>query len=293
MHYRFGWRSATTILPRCHKALGILWLGIAALALAGCMEIETLVRVEADGSGTITERMVMSNEIIEMMKEMAPENQPAPLYDEEELRAAAATFGEGVTFLSVESVETDFGQGYVVSYAFTDINRIRVGQNPENKMPGSGDMGAQAEAEDGDFTTFTMEPGSPASLTIHWPVDEGEPENAEAMEAAAEAEEEAENAQSPEQQQAAMEMMKMAFKDMRMAVHVEVAGQVIESNATHRDGSRITLVDIAFAEFLESEEALKAMASDKQQTVADMKEMMALIPGLKLEIEPEVSVLFE
>lgn len=90
-----------------------------------------------------------------------------------------------------------------------------------------------------------------------------------------------------------MAMMKAAFKDLHMAMHVEVAGDILETNATHLSGSRITLADISFAEFLQNEEALKAIAMSEQQDVTDIKELMALIPGLTLEVEPEVAVVFE
>jgi hypothetical protein len=289
MNGRFGWGVTTSMARTCCKALGVLFFGIATLVVAGCMEIETVVRVNADGSGTITERLVMSNEIVELMKEMAPEGQPAELYNEQELRDAASGYGEGVTFVSVKDVETEFGKGHETSYAFTDINKIRVGQDPGEIMPGGGGM--EGEAEEGDFTTFTMQPGYPAQLVIHWPVDQNEPETVETTEEVSVEETAAE--ESPEQQEAAMEMMKMAFKDMRMSMHVEVAGEVIDSNATHLNGNRVTLIEIAFAEFLDSEEAMTAMASNSDQSVADMKEMMRLIPGLKMEIEPEVSILFE
>jgi hypothetical protein len=289
MKNRFGWGLIASMARAGHKVLGILLLGIAPLILAGCMEIETVVRVNPDGSGTITERLVMSNEIIEMMAGMAPEGQPVELFNEQELRDAAPGYGEGVTYASAENVETEFGKGYEASYAFTDINKIRVGQDPGEKMPGAGGM--EEEAEDGDFTTFTMQPGDPAQLVIHWPVDQNKPETVQTTEEVAVEENTAE--QSAEEQEAAMEMMQMAFKDMRMSMHVEVAGQVVDSNATHLNGNRVTLVEIAFADFLDSEEAMKTMASNNDQTVADMKEMMALIPGLKMEIESEVSVLFE
>lgn len=277
----------------CQKTLGFLLLGIATLAVAGCMEIETVVKVNPDGSGTITERLVMSNEIVEMMKEMAPEGQPAELYNEQELRDAAPGYGSGVTYVSARNVETEFGKGYEARYAFADINQIRVGQDPGDKMPG-GDNADGDAADDAGFTTFSMQPGNPAELVIHWPVNEGKSGTAESMETVeTESSEETAAGQTPEQQQAAMEMMQHAFKDMRMSMHVEVAGQIVDSNATHQNGNRVTLVEIAFADFLDSEEAMKTMASDEEPTVADMKEMMRLIPGLKMEIEPEVSVLFE
>lgn len=289
MNERFGRGAVASMAKACGKTLGILLLGIATLAVAGCMEIETVVRVKPDGSGTITERLVMSNEIVGMMQEMAPEGQPAELYNEQELRNAAPGYGEGVTYVSAKDVETEFGKGYEASYAFADINKIRVGQDPGDKMPGDGPV--EGEDDAGDFTTFTMQPGSPAELVIHWPVDEAKSKSVETTETAST--DEAPVEQSAEEQEAAMEMMQMAFKDMRMSMHVEVAGSVVDSNATHLNGSRVTLVDIAFAEFLNSEEAMTKMASNSEQSVADMKEMMALIPGLKMEIEPEVTVRFE
>lgn len=289
MNERFGRGAVASMAKACGKTLGILLLGIATLAVAGCMEIETVVRVKPDGSGTITERLVMSNEIVDMMKEMAPDGQPAELYNEQELRDAAPGYGEGVTYVSAKDVETEFGKGYEASYAFADINKIRVGQDPGDKMPGDGPV--EGEDDAGNFTTFTMQPDSPAELVIHWPVDKAESKSVETSETASTDETPVE--QSAEEQEAAMEMMKMAFKDMRMSMHVEVAGSVVDSNATHLNGSRVTLVDIAFAEFLNSEEAMTKMASNSEQSVADMKEMMALIPGLKMEIEPEVTVRFE
>lgn len=291
MLHHLEWHRLSGRLGGCRRALAGLLLGFAAMALAACMDLETVVRVEADGSGTISDRIVMSNEVYEMVKSMAPEGQAAPLFNEEELRAAAYSYGEGVTFLSAEGIETDTGKGYVAHYAFADINLIRVGQDPGDKMPGGGGVDSAAGEEQGKFTTFSMQPGRPASLTIHWPVDQGEQEKAQEWEAAEM--DEATTAQSPEQQEAAMAMMKTAFKDLHMAMHVEVAGEIFETNAMHLNGSRITLVDIAFAEFLQNEEALQALAAKQNQSVSSMKEMMSLIPGLKLEIEPEVSVLFE
>ena len=114
----FGWGAVASMAKACGRTLGVLLLGIATLAIAGCMEIETVVRVKPDGSGTITERLVMSNEIVDMMKEMAPEGQPAELYNEQELRDAAPSYGESVTYVSAKDVETEFGKGYEASYAF-------------------------------------------------------------------------------------------------------------------------------------------------------------------------------
>lgn len=90
-----------------------------------------------------------------------------------------------------------------------------------------------------------------------------------------------------------MEMMRMAFRDMRIALHVEVAGHIIETNATHLDGNRVTLVEIDFSQLMENDEVLRALAAKKDQSVAEVRELMRLIPGMRIEIEPQVHVLFE
>ena len=70
----------------------------------------------------------------------------------------------------------------------------------------------------------------------------------------------------------------------------QVAGEILDTNATHRQGSRVTLMEFDFGEILSNAEALQAMAVNKPGSVADMKEIMQLIPGLRMEIEPEVAV---
>lgn len=276
--------SIAMIAAASRKALSILLLIIAPLLIAGCLEIETVVHVNRDGSGTITERLVMSKEFVETMQEMAPEGTLADLYNEQELRDATRGYGNGVTYVSAVNVETEFGKGYEATYAFTDVNNIRVGKKPGRKA------NDETETGTGGFTTFSMYPGNPTQLLIHWPVSENRSDNTEADETVAE--DRAFSEQTPEQREAAMAMMQATFKEMRISMHVEVAGQIINSNATHLRNNRVTLVDIAFAEFLNSAEAMEAMATDKEPTVADMKEMLTLIPGLKMEIEPEINVHF-
>lgn len=50
-----------------------------------------------------------------------------------------------------------------------------------------------------------------------------------------------------------MEMMKMAVRDMRVAMHVEMAGEIVETNAKHPAGRRVTLMDIDFGALLSDE----------------------------------------
>ena len=156
-------------------------------------------------------------------------------------------------------------------------------------MPGDPAAGDSAQDEAGRFTTFTLQRTNPARLVVRWAVNE-DGSGTEAGESDAEF---SETASTPEQEQMAMEMMKVAFKGMRMAMHVEVMGDIIETNAMHVEGARVTLLDIDFGELVANEDALRAMAGNKPESMSDVKELMKLVPGLKMEIEPEVAILFQ
>ncbi len=268
--------------------LKLTLLALASVLIAGCLQVERIVQVNADGSGVLIERMVLGNEIIDMMAGMQPEGETFNIRDNRKLSGNAAKYGDSVRFLSATDLVTDFGRGYEARYAFDDINLLRIPQNVEDSIPG--DSAARDDSPDGktNYTTFTLRRTNPVGLVIHWPVNESGPGVAAEDSTA----ENSDATSTPEQEQMAMEMMKMALEDMRMAMHVEVMGEIVDTNATHINGTRVTLIDIDFGAFLSNEAALEAMAAKKLDSVADMKEMMKLIPGLKLEIEPLVAILF-
>jgi len=256
--------------------------------LPGCLQMERIVRVNRDGSGVLIERMVLSNEIVAMMSGMQSDGQPIDIRDDEKLRANAARFGDSVRLLSVRDVVTDFGRGYEAQYAFDDVNVLRVGQNIDDSMPGDPAAGDATAGKQPKFTTFTMRGASPAELIIHWPVDQAGPDAGDGGSSA----DSAAVASSPEQEQMAMEMMKTAFRGMRVAMHVEVPGEIVETSATHLAGHRVTLMDVDFGALLSDEGALHALAGNRPASVADMKQLLGLVPGLKLEVEPEVVIRF-
>lgn len=288
MDFMRGWSRTTGRARSFSRLTSAAMLLVLPVLLAGCLQMERTVRVNPDGSGVLIERLVMGNEIADMMAGMQTEGQLFAIRDDDRLRANAASFGESVRFVSARDIVTDFGRGYEARYAFDDINLLQLGQDIEESMPGGTTEGDTSGGGASKFTTFTLHHTSPAQLVIHWPVNEGE-----AGSPTGESDSEyAETAATPEQEQMAMEMMRMAFKDMRFAVHVEVMGDIVETNAMHRSGSRVTLMDIDFGALVSDESVLQAMAGNKPASVADMKQLMTLVPGLKIEIEPEVAILF-
>ncbi len=288
MHNAFGRSETARRAGTGRRALNTCLLLVLPVLLAGCLQMERIVRVNADGTGVVIERLVMSGEIVDMMAGMQSEGEPFKIRDDAKLRRNAANFGPGVRFLSATDLVTEFGRGYEARYAFDDINTLRVGQNVDDSMPGESAAGDDPKEGETNYTTFGFRRGNPAHLVVRWAVNEkgSDPDPEES------ADEASESTATPEQEQMAMEMMKMAFKDMRIAMHVEIVGEIVETNAMHVEGARVTMMDINFGEMLANEEALQSMADRKPETVADMKELMKLVPGLKMEIEPEVAILF-
>src|SRR5262245_29526109 len=113
-------------------------LPLLALPTAGCINFETLVKVKADGSGTLVQTMTMNAETMEMMK--AAEGDGAKLEagkpmalepkDIEQAKAEAAKLGEGVTFVKAEPVDTPEAKGMRAIYSFKDVTKLKVSQKP-------------------------------------------------------------------------------------------------------------------------------------------------------------------
>ena len=251
------------------------------LLVAGCLQVETTVRVERDGSGTLTERFLMGHQIVEMF-EMMSDGETFDVLDEAELRDQAAGYGEKVRFLSAQRLETEFGVGYEVRYGFEDVAALRLDPDPSGKVPDDGTMGAETEDTTPSVMSFALRGTEPAELLIHWPIEEEQVEAAD---------EPATSGEIGEPDPEMVEMMRGLIKGMRMAMHVEVAGEIVETNATHREGTRITLADIALGDML-SDDALKALVSSEPSTLAEVRDLVAIIPGLSLELQPEVLVRF-
>ncbi len=257
--------------------------------LAGCLQFETIVRVKPDGSGTITERFLMGKDIIAMFAEMAPEGEAFEVLDEAQLREDAAGYGEQVRFVSAEPLETDFGQGYVARYSFADINQLELDTDAGKKIPDSPGVTSEAEESEPEIVRFALDGANPTELLVNWPVEQGESGADQDQSEATPTE--APPAEAPDP--AELEMMKEFMGGMRMAMHIEVEGEIIETNATYRDGARITLLEIAFDDLLADAGALQAMAQQEPKSLSDFKLLLKQVPALKLEVEPQVSIRFQ
>jgi len=263
----------------------LIFLFLATLLLSGCLDIETLVRVRPDGSGQIEERFLMGAQLSAlgaMQEEQSGQGGKSQLFDRTELEKRAHQMGPGVTLASVEPLTVGERQGYHAIFSFTDISKVRLNQNPGDHAPAGGGMQGEGPVE--ELMTFEFHPGSPAELVIH----SGMKGNAEGTSAQGGAMPAGDDANA----EMALGMMREMFKEMRIAIAVEVEGQIIDTNATHRDGSRITLTEMDFGKLLENPERFKKFAQANPQTLEESKKLLKGLEGFKIEFEPNVRVRF-
>lgn len=265
---------------------------LAVLLLTGCFTHDTLVRVNPDGSGTVEQTVVFQGPMLEMMQSFGPSGAEGgmELYSMEELEEAAAEMGEDVRLVSVDSVFTETGgRGYTATYAFDDIRSLNINQSPTDDIstpsggPGGMDM---AEAESKDIR-FDFSPGSPARLTIFVPPPD--PDSLATQPADTVMAVQADSAQQAMQ----LAMLKQMLQGGGISLALEVNGSLQETNATHRDENRITLMAFDFDALLGNEEQLRTISTAQPKTVAEARALMEDIEGLTAEMQETVTVHFE
>jgi hypothetical protein len=209
------------------------------------------------------------------------------LFDEAKLKREAGTKGEGVTYVSGKKIATDTFEGYKAIYAFADINKLKLNQNPSDSVP-SGPSGSDSENKE-EHVTFHFTKGGPATLIVKLP-EEKPVKKDDAAESA-----EAPKPSPVEKQQSEMMLaqMKQMFKGMKIAMAIEVEGAVVQTNATHREGSRITMMELDFGKLLEMPEKLLQFSQLEPETLEDAKKFMKDLPGIKVEMNKEVMIKFK
>jgi len=133
---------------------------VAAIALAaalctGCIRSATLIKVKADGTGTVEQTMLVNLGLMKgMLNGMGGQSTQTPgTMSEADMKRAAARMGEGVTFVSATPVKADDGfEGATAIFAFTDVTKLRVDQDPN--LSGSATGGLSTPPKSANPVTF-------------------------------------------------------------------------------------------------------------------------------------------
>ena len=255
--------------------------------LTGCIEFNLKVELNPDGSGTITEEVLFSTkmaEMIESLSQMGGEAENAEEFnplDMEELKSRETEYGEGVTLVKAEEIERKSMKGYSAVYRFKNINKLKLNDDPASRMPD--DMPSQGgETEEAPFT-FSFTKGNTSELVIKLNKDMQE----EMMK------EDIEEEQEDEENDAMFQQMKELLKDMKTTIVLKIDGDIVETNATHVDDNKITLVEFQFGKLLDMPEKFEQLKKFKPKSFDEMKEFISDVPGFKIEFNDEVKVRFK
>lgn len=250
-----------------------LSLGIVAATLfSSCLENETTLTLEKDGSGTIVDETYLTAQAIQMMSQFGEPGGPDPLaemFSEEKMKAKAAKMGEGVEYLKTEMLSEGEKKGARVHYKFANINKVIL--NPMGAVSDISEMPGEEEKKD-NSVGFTYADGTlkiivPPADFSDMAKNDDEGNNAE-MEAA----------------------MKEMMAGMRINIKLVIADGIAETNATYVDGDTITLFDVKVDKMLEQEDALKEISKLAESDMDAAKEKFAGLEDMKVEMKDDVSV---
>ena len=108
---------------------------VPAIFLAGCLQSTALIKVNADGSGTLENQTMMTSAALAQIRQLAglfggTDAKPVDPFSEQQMRDLAASFGDGVTLISTRPLKTAGAEGREAVYGFRDITKLRVSEAP-------------------------------------------------------------------------------------------------------------------------------------------------------------------
>jgi hypothetical protein len=261
--------------------LRLLFISALGVAVSGCINSASLIKVKPDGSGTIEQTMLVNMAALKgLMAGMgaAPGKESGGVLNEAEFKRAGERMG--VRPVSLTPMKQGGFEGAKAIYAFDDISKVRVDQDPQMAGASSGKL-ATAVTNSSPIRFAMTRQGANSVLTIT--VDE---------KVTAEATAKAQDAPSIDKiDPAMMQMIKTMFEGFRILIDVEVDGKIVKTNADYVNGSRVTLVDLEMAGIFQEEEKLKALQSKIKPgaTLAELRPYLKDIKGVKIN-NPTVTI---
>ena len=247
-------------------------VSLVLLVLAGCLEYQATISVKPDGSGRFEQIVAMTNEMMAQLADTTGEK--ISLLDEEQLHAGTAALGKGVKLRTAKPHSTETHDGFRAVYTFPDINALNVSTFPDDALPTDETMSTS-----GDPVVFELIPGEVSELRITLPPDEEGSGGGETAEP---------DLFSPDSGLGA-DILAQIFGGMRIAVHVIIEGEIVETNASHVEGSRIILYDVDLGRMIADPAVMEQMAGGftRRRDLAAVE-----IPGVVVEPSDVVVVRF-
>jgi hypothetical protein len=257
------------------RSLRVSLLPVLLVSCTACFNMTTVLKVNGDGAGTIDHSMVFTPKAIAQLKQLAMfgpgrGGQPFDPLSEQQARDLATVIGEGVTYVSSKPIVTPNGQGREATYAFADVNQLRISTQPATPQ------GVSAAALGGSETvtfSLTRDPASSnAVLHIHVP----EPNWIGSIGTL--------NASGQ------LSMIKTLLGGAKILLAVEPAGVLVRTSSPYADAQRVTLLEVDLDEILKDETLVPRLTGAKTQE--EVMAIMRTAAGLKINLEREITVEF-
>ena len=247
--------------------------------------MSSTVTVRPDGSGTVTERLTLRSQFAEMMRKMEQmDDSTAPsaaLFTRDEIQARADSI-PGLRLSSVEMLSDGQMEGYEAVFAFDNLNDVNFNPSPGKMLPDRPD----SDDDDGDApfellrnVQFSHSPGSPATLSVTMP--RSDPADI-GMDTSGD--------DSPSEQE--IGMMREMMRDSGFRLAVSVDGEIVETNASHRSGSTITLMEMDFGALAQDSTAFRRVMVEEDASASSRAaiERLNAMPGITIEPEQTVTI---
>lgn len=255
---------------------------IAGLAflLSGCIQLELLVKVKKDGTGTLYETVLFDTALLgELIGRMPGQakNMPKPWdFDEAELRAQASKKGKGVEYVSAKPVTKGSWKGFKAEYTFSDVGQLEVDPDPGKHAP---QAPGQPPPKKADPMRFRFKKGRTSKLTVLLPRDD---------------EAEKKRKKNPPKKldpnDPSFEMMRSMLKDMSVDIAVELEGKVVSSNASFRKGNRVTLLALDFNKLVGDAEKLAKVMNAR--SFEESAKAFNSVKGMQIEPRRKITTAF-
>jgi hypothetical protein len=268
------------------RSLRVLLAFVSVVSLTACLDSTTLVKLNADGSGTVEQTTLMNVAALKAMMPGAEKQMGAGGVNKADLERTAARMGKGVRLVSAEPFKNAAGyEGSKAIFAFDDINQVQVNQGPSMSGSTDGKMSTEPTANDPVKFKFTRSGGT-SSLTIAFVDKPGEAAKTDTG-ANPMADMDLTNPMM-------MGMLKSMFAGFKLNIALEVAGSIVKTNAEYVNGSRLTLLEMDMDSLLADEAKLKALQGKlgPDASLSAVKPYLKDIKGIKVD-GPTINVEFK
>ena len=253
-----------------------------ASAVGGCFQSATILKVNADGSGTIEQRTLITDAGLSQLRAFTimggGAGKDLDLLSEQQARSLAPAIGPGVTYVSSMPIKTVDAQGRDAVYAFSDVTQLRISEQPP--APGGISIGGRGTSAGAEHITFAFTPQPDGSRLLRILVPQP------SILRIGMANGSGNGPVSLDQ----LGMAKQFLAGAQLSIAVEPAGRLVRTSSPYVDGQRVTLLDVDLDRVLNDETVVARLqgAKSPDEAKAALKDM----PGLKINLDPEITIEF-